>query len=200
MAVNFPDIDPDAAAEFWLRSNNTVFESSLSGTQQHRGLPGDRWEATLPFSNRQGQEARQLKSFIMSLGGARGRINITPPDNEQIGTQAGTGIVDGASQTGTTLDTSGWNASQPLLFDYGDYFSVNGELKMITAQISSDGSGNATLEFTPALRESPASGQSIVVSDPTCVMFLQNDEQARVSVSGNFIYNVTLSLIEDINA
>lgn len=198
--MDFPDIDPDGSAEFWLRSSNTEFASVLSGTVQHRSLPGDRWQALLPFSNRKGSQARQLKAFIMSLGGARGRVRIPPADNERIGTQAGAGVVNGSGQTGTTLSTTGWSANQSLLFEYGDYFEVNGELKVITEQASSDASGNATLAFAPALRDSPASGANIETADPRVTMYLENDEQARVGVSGPFIYNVTLSMIEDILA
>jgi hypothetical protein len=198
--MDFPNIDPDGNAEFWLRSANTEFGSVLSGTVQHRALPGDRWEALLPFSNRQGSEARRLKAFIMSLGGSRGRFKVPPVDNERSGTMLGSGVVDGAGQTGSDLATTGWTPNQSLLFDYGDYFEVNGELKIITEPVASNGSGDATLKFAPPLRQSPASAAPIEVSDPRCTMYLENDEQARIGVSAPYIYNVTLSCVEDILA
>ena len=82
------------------------------------------------------------------------------------GAFAGSGIVNGANQTGSSIVTNGWTASVTNLFLPGDVitfagvYAVNpqnrqstGSLRnfTITSAVSSDGSGNATLQIFPAL-------------------------------------------------
>jgi hypothetical protein len=83
------------------------------------------------------------------------------------GNYAGTGVVNGAGQTGSTIVTNGWTASKTNLFLPGDvitFAGVNqvssksprqstGQLKnfVITAATSSDASGNATLNIFPSI-------------------------------------------------
>ena len=75
--------------------------------------------------------------------------------------------------------TSGWLANQTELLKPGDYIQVADELKMITAPASSDGDGQATLSFEPALRVSPVDQQPIVLENASCIMSLIDDNQAR---------------------
>ena len=195
--MNFPDIHPDAA-DWGLESNTAEFRSDLNNTVQHGQLAGHRWRGVLTFTNRGGSDARRLKAFLNNLLGPSTRFNLQPPDNEKVGTMAGLGTVAGAGQTGTSLNTTGWNNNQSLLFDYGDYFEVNGELKQITQPISSDGTGNATLVFTPPLLTSPANAAPIEVHDPRVSVYLENDNQARAQVSAPYIYALSISVVEDI--
>jgi hypothetical protein len=78
------------------------------------------------------------------------------------GDGGGTPLVAGASQTGASLNTDGWPATTTVL-KAGDYFSVNGELKMVTADCVSDASGNATVEFAPILRSAPADNAALTL-------------------------------------
>jgi hypothetical protein len=106
-----------------------------------------------------------LKGFLANIA----NFSIYQDQNAQArtwGAFAGTGVVNGASQTGSSIVTNGWTASVTNLFLPGDVvsfagvFEVNpqnrqstGTLKnfMITTAVSSDGSGNATLSIFPAL-------------------------------------------------
>lgn len=138
MAVkNFPDISPDANPSFTLENNTSSFESALNKNVQHMELPGARWRGSVAFSNRTRQEANKIKAFMTSLGGQVGRFYLTPFDAYQSGTMSGTGVVDGAVASGvSSLPTKGWEADQDSLFEAGDYIEVNGELKMVTGDVS----------------------------------------------------------------
>jgi len=70
----------------------------------------------------------------------------------------------------------------------GTYFSVNSELKMLTTDAITDGSGNCTLAFKPALRTSPSDNQAIVTALPSCTMILTDDMQAAWDCDKNGIY------------
>lgn len=197
--ADFPDITPDETVDWRIETNTAEFSSDLNMAVQHMVMQGARWRGTLPFTNRKGVDARRLKAFVFSQQGPAGRFDVLPPDLNQQGTMSGSGTVDGTGQTGTTLNTTDWDASQPVLFDYGDYFEVNGELKMITEPVASDASGDATLTFVPPLRESPTSGQSIEVTEPRARnCYLLNDDQAAASISGPYIYSLRLEIVEDV--
>ena len=87
-----------------------------------------------------------------------------------VGTKAGTPLVNGASQTGSSLVTDGWTASSDIL-NQGDIITIagvyrvhpetkqsTGELQqfVVTADASSDGSGNATISISPSIITSGA--------------------------------------------
>ena len=83
-----------------------------------------------------------------------------------IGTQGGTPLVNGASQSGASLITDGWSNSITNVLRAGDIFTIAGvysvnaitkqtlaRLKqfVVTAAVNSDGSGNATLSISPSI-------------------------------------------------
>jgi hypothetical protein len=111
-----------------------------------------------------------LKGFLANLG----NFSIYVDQNTQShtwGAFAGAGVVNGATQTGSSIVTNGWTASVTGLFAVGDVvnfsgvYEVNpqsrvstGTLKnfVLTAAVNSDSGGNATLQISPALNISGA--------------------------------------------
>ncbi len=88
-----------------------------------------------------------------------------------VGPLGGTPLVNGATQTGATLVTDGWTASAALRLRRGDVFHVAGVFSVnpqsrqstgklqqfvVTADVSSDGSGNASIPISPSIVTSGA--------------------------------------------
>jgi hypothetical protein len=92
-----------------------------------------------------------------------------------VGTLGGTPLVNGASQTGSSLITDGWTAAVANRLKKGDVFTIGtgatgvygvnpqsrqstGELQqfVVTADVASDGSGNATIPIWPPITTSGA--------------------------------------------
>jgi P22 coat protein - gene protein 5 len=118
--------------------------------------------------------------------------------NQTVGAYAGSGVINGASQTGSSVVTNGWTASITGLLNVGDVvtfagvFAVNpksrqttGSLQnfVITSTVNSDGSGNATLPIYPAITTtgayqtvtgSPANGAAVVVKGSASTSYAQN--------------------------
>ena len=118
--------------------------------------------------------------------------------NQTVGAYAGSGVVNGASQIGSSVVTNGWTASITNLLKVGDVvtfagvFAVNpksrqttGSLQnfVITSNVNSDGSGNATLPIYPAITTtgayqtvsgSPANGAAITVKGSASTSYAQN--------------------------
>lgn len=134
MMADFPSILPDNE-NVELRANNQRFDSELTNSRQSGSLSGPQWFYSATFNNRAGLEARELSTFIMALNGISTPFNYYPAHIEQLGTHSGNGLVEGAGQTGTTIQTSGWDYNQSLLFALGDYITINGELKRVTANV-----------------------------------------------------------------
>jgi hypothetical protein len=82
------------------------------------------------------------------------------------GPYGGTPVVNGLNQTGSSLVTNGWTAAAAVRLNRGDVFTIAGVFAVnpqskqstgalrqfvATAQVSSDGSGNATIPINPAI-------------------------------------------------
>ena len=193
--LTFPAVTPNAA-EFALEANTQTLRSELNGAVQTVALPGDRWVANLTFNNLTGTKARLMRAFVGSLRGQAGRFYLVPPSNVRAGIGTGTPLVNGANQTGSSIITDGWTASQTGIVCAGDYINVGTELKMVTADANSNGSGQATIYFTPPIRVSPADNSAIVTVNPTVIMALKDGKQARWQSQPTPIYNLTLACEE----
>ena len=193
--LTFPNISPDAL-DFGLVANTQAMPSDLDGSVQTLGLPGDKWSATLTYSNRQGADARILRAFITSLRGQGGRFYLSPPDYVRAGVGGGTPLVKGAAQVGATITTDGWPVSTTGVLLAGDYFQIGNELKMLTADANSDSLGNATLSFVPPIRNSPADNSAVIIDTPECTMMLSDGNQARWQVQAPVIYALSVACQE----
>ena len=195
MPLTFPTLGVREAT-FGLQSNTQLFESPLSGDVQRRENPGARWLATYTIKNCKRVEMAAVQAFLAQLRGAANTFyGYDPAATTPLGTGSGTPLVNGASQTGGSLITDGWSVSQVVL-KAGDYFSVNDELKLVTADVTSDGSGNATLSFAPNLRASPADNAPLTLNTPTCIMRLIDDGQTQWRVGVDGFYEISFSAME----
>lgn len=196
--LDYPDISPDSGMSLTLKSSTTVYSSELNNAIQTAALEGAQWAATLAYTNRTELEGRTMKAFLTRLNGRAGRFRLTPPDLNQLGTRLGTGLVDGAGQTGDTLNTKGWTINQTNLLEPGDYINFNGELKMVVETATSDGAGLSSIIIAPPIRKSTNDNDAIEVTDPQGIFMLTNDNQAGWDVQSNFIHGATVDLIEDV--
>jgi hypothetical protein len=183
-----------AEIEWSLMSNTQTFTSPLSGAVQTVEMPGARWRASFTLGELDAADAAALQAFMAQLRGRSGRFylyNFARPSPR--GTATGTPLVKGASQTGTSLAIDGLAAGATLLA--GDFFEVGGELKIVTATATANGSGEATVSFEPPLRASPADNAAITLTQPKATMMLE-DDAARVTTRAPFWSSVSITAIE----
>lgn len=188
--------------EWHLRYRTQHSISELDGTVQTIVLPGAYWYCTVGWTQLNATRWRALEAFLASLEGAGGRFYFGPQHAlTPVGTGAGTPLVNGASQTGSSLITDGWTPSSAIL-KAGDYlhFDAGGrrELKIVTADVTANGSGQATISIKPPIRTSPADNAAITVSSPSCVMMLADDEQGSISYRTAGLASATLTMREAI--
>ena len=185
-----------SSVEFGLDNNNQTFISPLSNHIQVSELTGSRWYGTFTLPPMSKTEALEYIGFIQKLqGSVHNFFGYDPNHRTPSGTIAGsTLLVNGASQTGISLITDGAAASTTVL-KAGDFFSVNSELKMVTADATSDGSGNLTINFVPSLRSSPSDDAALTLSNPVVSMKLTGDSSSY-NINNASIYGISFSGIE----
>lgn len=106
-----------------------------------------------------------LKGFLAAIA----NFEIYLDQNVQaqtVGNWGGTPLVNGGSQTGSSLVTNGWTVSRSNLLAVGDVFTIPGVYAVnpqnylstgslmnfvVTSTAASDSGGNATVQFSPAI-------------------------------------------------
>ena len=190
-----------STAKWQLLGNTQSFTSPLVGTTQTAEMPGARWYGSVQFDPLDESQWRQMEAWLAQLVGASGRFYYGPPHAKvPRGVATGAPVVNGGAQTGRTLTTGGWTASQTGILKAGDYFSFDSgtgrELKIVTADANSDGSGNATVSFSPPIRTSPDDGATLTVQSPTCIMRLKDDMQGANQLTPPLLGGVEFEFIE----
>jgi len=101
--------------------------------------------------------------------------------------------VDGAGQLGRSLNVKNADPNETL-FNPGEYFSLDGELKVVTQLCESDGNGNATILFEPSLRKSPDDNLLIEIGAPFARFRIQ--PQSGWTLQPNRLHSFTLEATE----
>lgn len=176
MAITYPRSIPSAmkfqAVTFKANSVVGVSKSPFTGQEQIVAHQGQWWTANLSVAPLERADAGALTAWFTSLNGREKTVLFgDPAASTPQGTASsapGTPLVNGASQTGSALICDGApnNAAGYLL--EGDYVQLGtgatSRLYMVLEDVTSDGSGNFTLNLWPNLRSSPANDATLVVS------------------------------------
>jgi hypothetical protein len=125
--------------------------------------------------------AEEWIAFMLSLNGMQGTFLLGDPlGTTARGIKTGTPLVNGASQTGSSLITDGWTASQTGILKAGDYIQLgsgsSSKLYKILADKNSDGSGNATFDIFPAINTAVADNAAITIASPKGLFRLASNE------------------------
>jgi len=171
----------------------TFISRSISGRRQARQTHGQYFKMIASFPPMTRAEFAPINAFITKQRGQYESFQVVPPVlNAGLGSPAGTPLVNGASQTGRSVVTDGWSASITI-FKAGDFvkFANHDKVYTVTADASSDGSGNATISIEPALVTSPATDSAITyTSVPFTVALRSGIQEFDTGTSGLFSFEV----------
>jgi len=186
---------PNPSSLSWhLESNTKTFRSPFNGSSQTVRFPGSRWKCTVEYAVLEEAQARKIEAVIAALDGEYGRVKIRDWGRDGK-SPAGSPVVSDADQTGVALTTKGWTANT-LVLRAGDYFTVNSELKKVTADVTSNGSGAATISFAPMLRSSPPPNSSLEVQNPWGIFKLVDNSQGQIRRSPGLVSATTIEFEE----
>lgn len=140
-------------------------------------------------------------NFLVSLRGTLGTFYIG--DEERAtprGVATGTPVVNGAqSSMSNTLVTKGWTASTTNIFLAGDFIQlgtgVQQRIYKVLTNANSDGSGNATFDIFPILREGVSNNQPITLLNTQGTFRLTADDR-KWDMDAAHIYGIDFACEE----
>ena len=209
MAITYPLSTPTnkTIASITLVARNVigVSTSPFNFKQQVHQYSGQRWEADITLPRMAREDAEQWVAFLMSLYGQKGTFLLGDPlggtARGSAATAAGTPVVNGASQTGGTLNIDGLPASATGYLKAGDYIQLGSaatsQLYKVLADADSNSSGEASLDIYPNLRSSPADGATVVVSNAKGLFRLASNETSW-NINNLAFYGITFGAVESL--
>ena len=156
-------------------------ESPFTYGQQVAKYQGSVWQTTVTLPPMNRADAGAWQSFFMQLNGRFGTFLLGDPDAKTIQGGANTVIsVNGDHSVGAyDVVVDGANTST-VIFKKGDYVQfgsgASSKLHMIVADITSDASGNATLQIEPSLKTALTDDDVITYSNTKAVMRMDANE------------------------
>lgn len=180
-----------------------VNESPFTKARQVFLWPGERWEAELTFVPTRGVDARKLVAFFNSLDGPVGTFLANDPSGYYpLGVaryNPGTPLVDGASQTGESLNIKGLPTSRAGWLLAGSFVQLGSgsttRLHQAVADAATDSSGKTTLTLRPRIKTAPAADAAVVLTGALGIWSLaSNKHEWHVDESG--LHTMTAAIVE----
>jgi len=186
----------------WGQIINDERFTSVTGIVQTQGRVGNRWQLALTFSGLVGSDRQVLVGHAFQLRGQVNRlqVNMSTLNYVRAGAGGGTPLINGnlvAGSTSLTIDGASINISNWLVAS--DFISVGNELKIVTQSVSTNGSGQATIQIWPEVHKPVADNAAVDISTPKGVFFLRDSISMSIGPSpGGWATDaIVLSLEED---
>ncbi len=182
------EIVPDkvaAISESPLSNNQTIYEHS-----------GERWSLSASWPPLTIAQAKDLNGLLISLNGAVGTFLCGDPLNATpAGVATGTPLVNGGSQTGKVISIKGWTPSISGILKRGDDISISNRLYKVTKDANSDGSGIASVDIWPSIRQ-PAPANNTAVTVQAAKGEFRLSSPPSISGTVDKVYLVSIEAIE----
>jgi hypothetical protein len=185
-----------------LRATNAVAyaRSPFTFAGQAFAYSGQMWQAEVTLPPMKRADAEQWVAWLVSLRGQFGTFLLGDPiGGTARGTPTGTPLVNGADQTGGTLNIDGASNSVTGWLKAGDYIQLgtgsSARLHKVLQDANSNGSGQVSLDLWPHIRVAPADNAAVTVSNAKGLFRLSSNEQSW-SINEASIYGLTFGAME----
>ena len=178
-----------------------VSQSPFTYAQQVAKYTGSVWQTTVTLPPMKRADAGAWQSFYMQLNGRFGTFLLGDPDAKTIqGSATGTMSASADQDVGAyDITVDGLNASQSTAFKKGDYVQFGSasasKLHMIVADISTNGSGEATLQIEPPLKTAITNNDVITYSNTKAVMRMDANDLGW-NANNVSLYGISFSCTE----
>lgn len=196
MAGTFPS--SPAASDIQVQSiEPTLVSTTISLKRQVRSRGGQRWMLNVSFPPMTRAEFAPIYAFSVKQKGQYETFTYVPPTiSTTRGSSGETPVVNGAISAGAvTASVDGLTASTSNILRAGDFikFSDHTKIYMVTDDMSSDGSGEATLNFHPAATEAiPDDATITIASVPFTVSFQDDVREFGTNITNLYSYEINL--------
>ena len=179
---------------------NTIVSKSLSGKKLSRQVDNQRFSFTARIITAKRSDVYgELMAFIMKQRSSKEDFTITPPEVKNArGNVSGTVLVNGVQAVGdTTITVDGMTGTLKA----GDFVKfAHDKVYMVVADVTADGSNEATLTIEPPLITALANDSSVTYDSVPFKVHLTNYLQEFGTVGadkdGNILYQFELDVEE----
>ena len=177
-------------------------ESPFTYGQQVAKYQGSVWQTTVTLPPMNRADAGAWQSFFMQLNGRFGTFLLGDPDAKTIQGGATTVIsVNGDHSVGAYDVVVDGADTSTVIFKKGDYVQfgsgATSKLHMIVADITSDASGNATLQIEPSLKTALTDDDVVTYSNTKAVMRMDSNELGW-NANNVSLYGISFSCTESL--
>lgn len=206
MAITYPLTLPSHTGRrsMELRATNavTVERSPFTYASQAQASAGQMWQADVTLPPMKRTDAEAWVAWLVSLRGSFGTFLMGDPIGATPrGAGGGTPLVNGSSQTGQDLNIDGCTPDITGWLKAGDYVQLgsagSATLHKVLADVSTNGSGEATLTLWPHIRTAPSDNAAVTISNTVGRWRLASSESSW-SVNEASIYGISFSCMEAI--
>ena len=198
MSGTYPSTPAPATITIGEASGSSPLKSiSQSGITFTRFLSRHRWTIKASYPYLTTDQGRALRAFVGAQQGGD-KFQFIAASMQPRGVATGTPLVNGAGQTGYSINTDGWTPSIANIMRAGDIFKLGNHSKVyeLAADVSSDASGQAVLVTTTPLRMSTTDNDIITVRNvPFTVVF---DPTPELPVRSPLLYSVDITMTEEL--
>ena len=182
-------------------TQNTIISKSISGKKLSRQVDNQRFGFTARIITAKRSDVYgELMAFIMKQRSSKENFTIIPPEIQNArGTISGTVLVNGVHAVGdTTIDVDAMTGN----LKSGDFIKFNGHTKiyMVVADVTADGSNEATVTIEPPLISALANNEAVTYDSVPFTVHLTNDVQdfgvVGADKDGNLLYQFELDVEE----
>lgn len=170
---------------------------SQSGRRVRVSTAGTRFQATIQYPNMPINLWRPIQAVAVRAEGPLNSFDITLPNisNNQSGTSGTTALVVGTNAAGSSTVNISTNKNSQTILAAGDVIRFPGHNKvyMVTANVTTDGAGAATVNITPNLIQAEiADGSSAVTVDnvPFRMTLVGDIQQFKYAVDDTITYEI----------
>jgi hypothetical protein len=155
---------------------------SMKTQRRRRGAGVQRWKLRFQYGTMERTDYLDLAAFLSSQRGQFGSFTaIIPANISPRGTWGGTALAAGAASAGaSSVAIDGLTINITGIIKRGDFFKFAGHSKVYQADadIDSNGSGQATVTFFPALLAAVADNEALTSSSVPFTLILDADQMA----------------------
>lgn len=190
-----------------LRARNVVgiSQSPFTLKQQVITHSGQQWEAEITLPPMTRAEGEEWVSFLVKLKGQQGTFLLGDPSGAtprgSASSAPATPLVNGGSQTGGSLIIDGAPASASGYLKAGDYIqlgtSSSATLHKVLNDVTTNGSGEASIDIYPSIRTAPADNAAVTVSSAKGIFRLASNE-TNWSINEVTHFGITFAAVEAI--
>lgn len=168
-------------SEWVITRSSSLTISPFTYSQQSVEHGGSMWTTTVTLPPMNREQAVQWQVFFMQLHGRFGTFAMGDPDAKTIrGGCTGTINVNGSHSVGAYSVAVENTPNSTVIFKTGDYIQFGSgatqKLHMVTADCTSNGSGQATVEIEPPLKSALANDSAIVYDSAKAIMRMDSND------------------------